>query len=174
MNQFGRRLDLLSQAAAGLSKVLIGLYLAVIILSILLQIFFRFVMGSALSWSEELSVLVFAHLVFVGGSLGVREGYHVSVSLFVDSLPQALRRGIDVLVLLAVLVFGAVLLWGGYDYVSMTMNRTSPAIGYPSWLLGIVAPVAGALIVIHAAALLANPSLRAGDEKPSAEGTGNA
>ena len=50
---------------------------------IILQVFYRYVLGSSLSWSEESARFLFIWVVMLGASMGVKEGFHVAVTLFV-------------------------------------------------------------------------------------------
>jgi TRAP-type C4-dicarboxylate transport system permease small subunit len=52
----------------------------VMILCLILQVFMRFVFGSALAWSEELSRFSFLWSVYVGAALAAKRGAHVRIT----------------------------------------------------------------------------------------------
>lgn len=52
----------------------------VMILCLILQVFMRFVFGSALAWSEELSRFSFLWNVYVGAALAAKRGAHVRIT----------------------------------------------------------------------------------------------
>lgn len=139
----------LDRLAALLRGVIVAL--AVTMLAALsLQIFMRFFIGQALSWSEELALACFSWSMLLAVALGVREAIHVRMDLLVDCLPARLQRGVDRLVSLAVAGLGVFLAWAGVAYVLDSLGTTSAAIGYPIAYLYACAPVSGALIALFA------------------------
>lgn len=53
---------------------------AVMIMCLILQVFMRFLFGSALAWSEELSRYAFLWSVYVGAALAVKRDAHVRIT----------------------------------------------------------------------------------------------
>ena len=147
-------------AAAALRVSLIAA-LAIMLACIALQVVMRYVFGNALSWSEELAILMFAWAALGGLALGVREGFHVRLTLILDVLPARARpwaeRGIDLLTA----AIGAYFVWSGWRYVEFTRGGTSAAIAYPIELLHGIAPVAGAFVLVFAAERIIFPKARA-------------
>lgn len=126
----------------------------VMIVCLLLQIFFRYVVGDALVWSEEMALLSFAWVVLLLASVGVREGFHVRLTLFLGLLPDGLRAAMERLILVAIGGFGVFLTISGYRYVMATRGQISAAVNYPMELLHAGGMVCGALIAVQAAARL--------------------
>jgi TRAP-type C4-dicarboxylate transport system permease small subunit len=124
---------------------------------IALQVVMRYVFSNALSWSEELTLLMFSWAALGGLALGVREGFHVRLSLLLDPLPAAGRRWLERAIELLTAVFGAYLLWSGWRYVDITRGGTSAAIAYPIELLHGIAPLAGLFVLIFAVERLVSP-----------------
>jgi TRAP-type C4-dicarboxylate transport system permease small subunit len=123
--------------------------LAVTMLAALsLQIFMRFVVGQALSWSEELALACFSWSTLLAIALGVRDAIHVRMDLLVDQLPAPFREGIDRLIAFAIFALGVFIAWAGVRYVIDSLGTTSAAIGYPIAYLYACAPVCGALIAL--------------------------
>ena len=83
LDKFGNALALGSQAVGVVTALaMIG--------SLLLGVFYRYVLGDALVWSDEVAALAFTWTVFLFASALVRTGGHVRVTLLVDSLPALL------------------------------------------------------------------------------------
>ena len=128
-----------------------------LISSLLISIFFRYVIGYALSWPEEVSMLLFAWLVLLTGSLGVREGFHVRLTIVSNQFPSIIGKVLARLITLGITVFGAILVYSGQDLVLRTAGDLSATLRYPIQLLYYPTPVCGALIVMHALSHLFNP-----------------
>lgn len=86
-----------------------------------LAVFFRYALGSALAWPEEISGYLLVWISFAGAYLALRGGGHINLDLFVEKLPDRLRKvaylGVDVvvaafLVLLTVLSVRMILIVG--------------------------------------------------------------
>jgi len=150
-------LDALSRAAGAATKVLVVVMTTIMTASLVLQVVFRYAVGQALSWSEELALLLFTWVVLLTAGLGVREGFHVSLTLLPDRLGGAGRALLDRGILVLILAFGVFLTLSGWAFVEGTLGTLSAAVGYPIELLHAAAPVSGALIVLHAAARLVAP-----------------
>ncbi|MCB9946938.1 MAG: TRAP transporter small permease [Rhodospirillaceae bacterium] len=159
-----RALDAVSAQAARLSALLIVVMAVVMMASLILQIIFRYLIGHALIWSEELAMFLFTWVALLAGSLGVRDGFHVRLTLFLDLLAKPVRPWAERLIVLLVGAFGAALAWSGYLYLDATLGQVSAAVRYPIEALHSAAPAAGVLIVLHALARLANPAPPAGAE----------
>jgi TRAP-type C4-dicarboxylate transport system permease small subunit len=137
---------------------------------LLLQVFFRYVIGNALVWSEEMALLTFAWVVLLLTSVGVREGFHVRLGLFLSLLPALPRAVMERVLLLGIGIFGVFLTVSGYRYVTETSGQISAAIGYPTELLHASAMVAGVLITIQAVARLLTGPVPAGDPELADDG----
>lgn len=142
-------LDTISNVAARLTRWLVVLMGGVCMASLIYQVFTRYFIGRAAPWTEELALFLFTWIVLLAGSLGVREGFHVRLTLLLDVLPDAARLWTERLIALIVVFFGALLTHSGVDYVNGTFGQVSAAVRYPIEALTMAGPVAGALIVLH-------------------------
>ena len=86
------------RAAAAISAFLIAAVLG----AVLLGVARRYVFGAPLSWTDELSAVLFVWAVFWTAAFAVPLHEHVAFDLVLDSLPAGLRRGIAIGASLAV------------------------------------------------------------------------
>jgi TRAP-type C4-dicarboxylate transport system permease small subunit len=142
-------LNRLSDAVAALTQKLVILLISVTMLSLIIQVFWRYVLSSAPSWTDELALFCFCWMVFLAGSLGVKEGFHVSLDLLKTFLPDTVARVFDYIINILILIFGVFFAFSGFEYVAGTMGRVSAAVQYPIVWLNSAAPVAGVFIVLH-------------------------
>ena len=153
----GRGLEFLSRQAARLSGWLVVTMAALMMGALVLQIVFRYGLGQALVWSEELALFLFTWIVLLAGSLGVREDFHVRLSLVSAALPAGLARWLSRLLTLVIAGFGVALAFSGHRYLDATLGQVSAAVRYPIEVLHAAAPVCGWLIALHALARLLRP-----------------
>lgn len=98
-----------------------ALLVAATAISTCLAVYFRYVVGAALPWPEEISGYLLVWISFTGAYLALRDGGHISLDLFVDKLSgraaRLARTAIDglvagFLVLLAALSIRMILIVG--------------------------------------------------------------
>lgn len=113
------------------------------------QVIMRYVFNSASSWSEELIRFVFVWCSFIAAAVGVREGIHIGINIFVNLLPQKLIPLTEILVNLALLIFAGYMVYYGWQTTSMADRQPSPALGIPmSWVYMSI-PVMGAMMIFY-------------------------
>lgn len=71
--------------------VVTGLLGAMIVV-VFLQVFCRFVIQGSLPWSEELARYLMIWTVFIGASIGAKEGAHIGVEALVAAFPPGIKR----------------------------------------------------------------------------------
>jgi len=126
------------------------------------QVLMRYFLGAPPSWTEELAIILFAWLVLLYASVGLREGFHVAI----QSIPAGwtrLNRLADRLVALLAMGFGFVALTAGTAYVERTGGQKTAALQMPVETLYLAVPVCGGLFILHALALLAMPGRKPED-----------
>lgn len=135
--------------AAAIRWTVVGMVL--VMLGVLaLQVVLRYVFNIPLSWSEELALVLFAWSVTLMAALGIREGFHVRMSVLIQQLPHKPRHLLEQAIHLLTLLAGCFLTWAGWAYFLGTRGATSASIGYPIELLHASALVCGALIALFA------------------------
>lgn len=148
-----------TSAAINRVVILMAALMAVMMVSSLCaEVFFRYILRHSLPWSEEVALLLFTWVVLLVGSIGVREGFHVRITLFVDWLPARLRDWLERITLLAILGFGVLIFFAGWGMMMRNWLQVAPAMRYPLPLLYGAVPMMGALIALHALALVLRPS----------------
>ncbi|MCC5808729.1 MAG: TRAP transporter small permease [Ectothiorhodospiraceae bacterium] len=133
-----------------LTKLVLALAALVMVGSLLLGVFYRYVMQDAVSWSEEVALLGFTWTIFLAAALAVREDAHVRVSLIDSVLPGTGNWLLRQLIWVAIALTGAFMVWSGLEFIELTIRQVSAAMRYPLWFRNAAMPVAGALITVYA------------------------
>lgn len=124
-------------------------FLLLIIVSITFwQVLCRFVLKIPCSWAEELVRLAFVWMIFVGSALAVREHTHLSLDMLVSRFKGKTKRLSKILVLLAILAVAVVMLIGGLNYVSRSVNKTMVTLPLPANCTYISIPISASLMII--------------------------
>lgn len=138
------------EAVAALLRWSLVIAMLVMLSAISVQVIGRYVFMRAPSWSEELAVLAFSWATMGGLALGVREGFHVALTLILERLPERGRRVWTQMISVATMVLGLYLVWSGLRFLDVTFGSVSAAIEYPIEILNAMAPIAGGLIALFA------------------------
>jgi TRAP-type C4-dicarboxylate transport system permease small subunit len=113
------------------------------------QVFFRYVIGNSLFWSEELMRVTMIWLVMLTAGLAYSRGQFLGMRLLVDRLPAGARRAADVLSALLMIGFLAVVFWFSLKFSWMTKLQSVPAMQVSLlWIHGSLA-VGTALLMLH-------------------------
>jgi TRAP-type C4-dicarboxylate transport system permease small subunit len=72
-----------------------GIAMVVMTLVIPYGVFMRYVINSASSWPEPLSVLMMIVFTFIGGAACLRAKVHIAVRLFADALPMRVQPWVN-------------------------------------------------------------------------------
>ncbi|MFA7505447.1 MAG: TRAP transporter small permease [Burkholderiaceae bacterium] len=120
----------------------------VMVSSLLLGVFFRYVLQDSLTWSDEVAMLCFSWVTLLAAALLVREGGHVRVELIEAALPWSLIRALRILIGLGIFGVGLYMTWSGWSFLELTQGEYSAAIRYPAAWRNVSLPVSGVLIMI--------------------------
>lgn len=150
----GNALQLTSDYLDRLSKIILGLIMAVMVITILLQVFFRYVLNSALPWPEELTTYLMSWMTFIGAGIALKSWQHIGITLFVNMFSEYLQKIISILVKLAVLYFAIFLTYTGVVLVLKSTNVISEAMRISMVWPRLSLAVGGAIMILHTLSLL--------------------
>lgn len=100
-----------------LEEWLIISLMAVMTLLTFTQVIARYVFNYSFVWALELTGVMFAWLIFIGMSYGVRVGAHIGVDVLVKAFGPRTSRAVGVLAALLCIAYALILAWGGLQYV---------------------------------------------------------
>ncbi|MGJ3262857.1 MAG: TRAP transporter small permease [Salinarimonas sp.] len=131
--------------------VLSRLALAIVAICVFAQVVSRYVFSSAITWTEELSTTALVWAVYFGAAIGIRKRFHIRILVLVRLLPRPLALGAVMLGDLLFLLFCGMMLWFGYQYLSLLWRRefVSPSLGIDQFYPHSIIAIAYVLIVLH-------------------------
>lgn len=132
-----------------LEKMLCVVFLALMSIIIVLQVFFRYVLNNSLSWSEELARYLFIWMIYIGISYGVKLDKHICVDAVYTFMPKGIKRGYAIVAYILFLIFAVSIIYYGILVVGMqiTSGQVSPAMGLPMQYV-YAAPVVGMVLTV--------------------------
>jgi TRAP-type transport system small permease protein len=137
-----------------LTEVVVGLLMAGMAVCVLLGVFYRYVLGDALAWSEEAARYLMIWLSWIGGGLALRRGGHIAVDLVVNALPAMPRRLMLMATQLAAITFLVIVLATAIDLTGRVSMQSTIALQISMQVPYAAMPVGTALMIYHALIML--------------------
>ncbi len=81
-----------------LEEGFIIILLMVMMTSMAVQVFFRYILNNPLVWTEELARYLYIWIAFIGAGYGVRHRSHIELTVFFKMLSPALRKIVQIAV----------------------------------------------------------------------------
>lgn len=151
-------LDMISREIARATQVIIFIMATVMMTTLILQVFSRYVLSASLVWSEELALILFTWTTLLVAANLVRHDAHVKLDLLHTYLPKVLRIALQKCITILICCFCLVLTWSGVEYSVNTMGQVSAAMQLPIEVLHLAAPTCGALGAFHAFSRIFTPN----------------
>jgi C4-dicarboxylate transporter DctQ subunit len=145
------------------SFLAIGMAVAVSVATI--QVVLRYVGGTGLFWAEELTVYTIVWTAFLSAGAAVRTGEHLTVEILQVMAGPRFASVLARVCAVAGAMAGAALVVYGTEFVLVTYEygQLSSALQIPMWIVYLVLPVSGALLVIRYIQQIAGHDARAAE-----------
>jgi TRAP-type C4-dicarboxylate transport system permease small subunit len=127
--------------------ILMGL----LVVTVVANVFARYVLEMGILWAEELSRLAFVWVVFLGSYVALCRKGHMAMEVGVQQLPVAAQRPVLIASRYLVLIFLATLVFAGGKLVTTTISfgRQSPILGISAAWGYLSVPVSAALMFLE-------------------------
>lgn len=133
---------------ASIKALLSILAIAMIVIGFL-QVFFRFVVKSPLTWSEELIRYIFVWTTFLGVPVGVDRDGHASFDVLGKRVPQEYKSWYKIFLLLLAGIMFVVFIVLGIPFSMKNLAQLTPAMHIPYAYVIAAVPTGGAVGVIY-------------------------
>jgi TRAP-type C4-dicarboxylate transport system permease small subunit len=126
-------------------------FLLVIVLSavVFFQVFNRFILKGPWAWSEELAMLLFQWVVFLGAAVGVKRMNHFGIDLVVEKLPGKIRHFIELIVSFAIGTIAVTLIIEGFKLLKLTQFQLYTTMPFSHAWATAAMPVSGLLMILY-------------------------
>jgi TRAP-type C4-dicarboxylate transport system permease small subunit len=130
------------------------IFIAVITIIVSAQVFTRYFFSYTPRWSEEVSLLLFIWIGFLGIAVGFREKLHIGVGLFVGMMPEKVQTFCDYIAKILVIAVSVVFIYYGYNFTVLMGSSTMPGTGLPNSVQYVVIPITGVIMLVYGIELL--------------------
>lgn len=133
-----------------LEEILVKGFIIAITLLVFISAIFRTI-KYPINWAMDLSMLLFAWVVFLGADMALRNTELVNVDLFINKFSEKMRRNIYVFWNVIIILFLSFLIWYGIPLAIESTSRLFQTLGVSYSWATISVPVGAALMIISTA-----------------------
>ena len=106
--------------------------------------------GHPLNWAVDISLLLFAWQVFIGGDLAVRNTNLIGVELLANKFPGKVQKGLKIVFFIMIIIFLAVLVYFGIPLLIQNRKRLFQVLPISYSWATLSVPVGSFLMIISA------------------------
>jgi len=151
---------LLDRIACG---VCIGLFVAILLVMVL-QVVFRYVLNAPLTWTEELARYLYIWACWLGAPVALRRGNHIAIAFVSDRVSRGVGRIMALVTQVAALVFLAQLTVQGGILTVKSHSVEAITLPIPWSAIYLAAPISAVLMILETVrAMLMGPA-QSGEE----------
>jgi C4-dicarboxylate transporter DctQ subunit len=131
-----------------LEEGILALLLAGMTVLTFTQVVLRYLFNTGFVWALEATIYMFAWLILIGISYGVRVHAHIGIDFVVKVLPPRARRIAGMVAIAFCLLYAGLMLHGSYNYIYRMYRLGARAEDIPvqRWILSIILPIGFALL----------------------------
>ena len=118
-------------------------------LILLAQVIMRYVFSRPLTWSEEAARFIFVYVSFIGISYVYRQKGHIRMEVVVNLFPQAVRRGLEVLINLGTIALFCYMIPFSFRFIGIQAGVKATATHIPMSIVYTALPLGMALSCVR-------------------------
>ena len=104
-----------------------------------------------LNWAQDVALVAFAWLIFIGGDVAVRGTGLIGVDLLINKFPKGFQKWLDVVYKCLIIAFLSVLVFYGIRMVRQGWSRRIAALGISYGWVTMAVPTGSLLMIISTA-----------------------
>lgn len=164
MTGLKKMLYVLDKAILKVEYLLVFFSTTMLIISVTLQVFTRYILSKPLRWTTEMCCFMLIYMVFIGSAIALRNGEHVAVDLSQIKMAKALRTGLNIAATISVYLFIAIMIFYGTKLSIANINSLSEAMKIPYGYIYMSVPISGVMMLIGYTACLLRKHDKEGTE----------
>ena len=144
-----RSIQKVDKCLSMIENAVIILGLSAMFLILLAQVIMRYVFSRPLTWSEEAARFIFVYVSFIGISYAYRQKGHIRMEVIVNLFPQAVRRGLEVLINLGTIALFCYMIPFSFRFIGIQAGVKATATHIPMSIVYTALPLGMALSCVR-------------------------
>lgn len=142
-----------------------GVFMGIMTILVIIQVFYRYVLGDPLTGSQELAIFSMVWVVMLGATIAFRNRSHIAVNLVVDMFPPLTQRIVRCVSYALILVFLGILGVQGWSLTMRAMLQISPSTHIPVGYIAVSIPICAVVSALYILEMLVREAMGTGNEK---------
>ncbi len=126
----------------------ITFFFSVILMLTVLLVVLRYVFNTAIIGGNEAMEYLFIYTTAIGAASALARREHIKITYFVDKVPRAVRRVVDLLGLILIGFINGVMIWYGIPWIQSVGSFESPVLRIPNMVVQASIPIGCGLVII--------------------------
>lgn len=131
-----------------LCKLCIALFMAILV-TMMLQIFFRYIFNAPLTWTEELARYLYIWACWCGAPVAMRRGNHVVITVLAERLPRRVAQVLALFTHAIALFFLLQLTFQGTHLAIRSHTVEAITLPIPWSMIYIAAPISAFVMILE-------------------------
>ena len=144
-----RSIQKVDKCLSMIENAVIILGLSAMFLILLAQVIMRYVFSRPLTRSEEAARFIFVYVSFIGISYAYRQKGHIRMEVVVNLFPQAVRRGLEVLINLGTIALFCYMIPFSFRFIGIQAGVKATATHIPMSIVYTALPLGMALSCVR-------------------------
>ena len=144
-----RSIQKVDKCLSMIENAVIILGLSAMFLILLAQVIMRYVFSRPLTWSEEAARFIVVYVSFIGISYAYRQKGHIRMEVVVNLFPQAVRRGLEVLINLGTIALFCYMIPFSFRFIGIQAGVKATATHIPMSIVYTALPLGMALSCVR-------------------------
>lgn len=144
-----RSIQKVDKCLSMIENAVIILGLSAMFLILLAQVIMRYVFSRPLTWCEEAARFIFVYVSFIGISYAYRQKGHIRMEVVVNLFPQAVRRGLEVLINLGTIALFCYMIPFSFRFIGIQAGVKATATHIPMSIVYTALPLGMALSCVR-------------------------
>jgi TRAP-type C4-dicarboxylate transport system permease small subunit len=126
-----------------------ALLMAVILITVGMEVAFRYLLRNPLPWTSELATIALVWLVFISGSYGFAQKSHIKIDVVVRILPEPFHKILPYLLSIIFLILFTALITVGTQYALVIAKAKTSALRVSQIVYYLAVPVSAAFMLFY-------------------------
>ncbi len=123
-------------------------FLVCVLVTVILQVFFRYVARIVVPWTEEAARYFCIWMVFMGAAAAVAQEAHIKITFLVERVPKRVMHLFSLLSYCVVFVFNVIIFFGSVQLVQLNWGQEAVTFPISVGVLYLAITVSSATILI--------------------------
>ena len=141
-------LSKLEKRITGLLELVITLFFGIILSTTILLVVLRYVFNSGIYGGNELISYLFVYTTALGAAVPISRDDHIEITVFVEQLPERVRKAADIISLFFIAMLNLVLIFLSVPWMKKVGSFESPTLRIPNGWVQFGVPLGCAAVVL--------------------------